>query len=160
MSDNLRDSTSKVQQVLDQMDSSFQVVELPGGTRTSIEAANSIGCEVSQIAKSLIFRGRNTGQAVLIIASGSNRVNEKIIAEHIGEPIAKADAAFVREQTGFVIGGVPPVGHIQPLLTLIDEDLLSFAEIWAAAGTPYAVFRLTPDLLVAITKGTVIQLKK
>ena len=117
------------------------------------------GCEVGQIAKSLVFKGATTRQAVLVITSGSNRVDEKRLSERIGEPVLKADADFVRQQTGFSIGGVPPVGHTQPIAVFIDEDLLTYSEIWAAAGTPQAVFRLTPQELQKITNGRVIRVK-
>jgi len=132
------------------------VVEMPDTTRTSADAAAAIGCTVGQIAKSLVFRGKTTGNPILIIASGPNRVNTDRIAEIIGEPIEKPDAEYVRTRTGFVIGGVPPVGHSEPLRTFIDQDLLQYADIWAAAGTPNAVFRLTPDDLVRMTGGQVI----
>jgi prolyl-tRNA editing enzyme YbaK/EbsC (Cys-tRNA(Pro) deacylase) len=114
---------------------------------------------VGQIAKSLVFKGATTRQAVLVITSGSNRVDEKKLSERIGEPVLKADADFVRQQTGFAIGGVPPVGHAQPIAVFIDEDLLPYSEIWAAAGTPQAVFRLTPQELQKITNGRVIRVK-
>ena len=133
----------------------FEVPEFDASTRTAADAAAAIGCEVAQIAKSLIFRGATSGQAVLIIASGVDRVDEKKAAEAIGEPIGRADADFVREATGFAIGGVPPVGHKEPPIALIDESLMALAEIWAAAGTPNAVFRLTPADLVALTGGRV-----
>ncbi len=129
-------------------------------TRTSQDAAEAIGCEVAQIAKSLVFRGRESGKPVLVIASGANRVNEKKLAEHTGEPVQKPDADFVREHTGYVIGGVPPVGHINEITSFIDEDLMHVAEIWGAAGSPNAVFPLTPDELVKITGGTVVSIKK
>lgn len=146
----LSPSAAKVQQALDAYGLALQVVELPGSTRTAAEAAAAVGCTVAQIAKSLIFRTARTGQPVLVIASGINRVDEKRVGELIGEPIGKADAGFVRTQTGFVIGGVPPVGHTTPLQTLVDEDLLQYTEIWAAAGTPNAVFRLTREDLKTI----------
>jgi prolyl-tRNA editing enzyme YbaK/EbsC (Cys-tRNA(Pro) deacylase) len=128
-------------------------------TRSAQDAARAVGCEVGQIAKSLVFKGATTRQAVLVITSGSNRVDEKKLSERIGEPVLKADADFVRQQTGFAIGGVPPVGHAQPIAIFIDEDLLTYSEIWAAAGTPQAVFRLTPQELQKITNGRVIRVK-
>ena len=145
-------SALKVQAVLGDR---FQVLEFDASTRTAADAAAAIGCDVAQIAKSLIFRGGTSGQAVLIIASGVDRVDEKKAAAAVGEPIGRADADFVREQTGFAIGGVPPVGHKDPPITLIEERLMRFAEIWAAAGTPNAVFRLTPTDLVGLTGGRV-----
>jgi prolyl-tRNA editing enzyme YbaK/EbsC (Cys-tRNA(Pro) deacylase) len=133
-----------------------RVVELPASTRSAQEAAQAVGCTVGQITKSLVFRGAQTSKPVLVLASGANRVNEARLAELIGEPAAKADAAFVRTHTGFSIGGVPPVGHPAPLETYIDADLLQYAEIWAAAGTPNAVFALAPADLQTMTGGQVV----
>ncbi len=135
------------------------VKEFSATTRTSAEAAAAIGCTVAQIAKSLVFRAVGSNRAVLVIASGVNRVDEKLVAAALGDRIAKADATFVRDKTGFAIGGVAPVGHTEKPVTLIDEDLLQHAEIWAAAGTPNSVFRLTPQALVAITGARVIAIK-
>jgi prolyl-tRNA editing enzyme YbaK/EbsC (Cys-tRNA(Pro) deacylase) len=155
----LSSSARKVQDALDAFGMQLQVVELPASTRSAVEAAQAVGCRVEQIAKSLIFRTKLTGRPVLVIASGPNRVNEKKIGELLGEPVGKADADFVRQRTGFAIGGVPPVGFAEPLVTFIDEDLLNPAEIWAAAGTPNAVFLLKPADLVKITSGRVIDIK-
>jgi prolyl-tRNA editing enzyme YbaK/EbsC (Cys-tRNA(Pro) deacylase) len=152
----LSSSAQKVQDALSALGLTLEVVELPDSTRTAAEAAAAIGCEVAQIVKSLIFKGKRSGQPVLVVASGSNRVAEKLIEAQLGEPLGKADADFVRERTGFVIGGVPPVGHREKLATFIDEDLLTMPEIWAAAGTPHAVFRLAPTDLVQMTGGTVL----
>ncbi len=154
----LSPSAQKVQDALAPFGLSLQVVELPASTRTAVEAAQAVGCTVGQIAKSLIFRSQQSDRPVLVIASGANRVNEKRIGELLGEPIGKADADFVRQRTGFVIGGVPPVGHLEPLATFLDADLMQFEEIWAAAGTPNAVFKLTPPELVKITGGQVIKI--
>ena len=159
MSEELSSSAAKVQEVLDAHGVACQVVEMKQTTRSAQQAAEAVGCRVGQIAKSLIFKGKRTHQPVLVIASGPNRVNEKKVSRIICEPLAKADADFVRENTGFAIGGVPPVGHRKPLRTLIDEDLLKFSEIWAAAGTPNAVFKLTPEELKKITHGQVISIK-
>jgi prolyl-tRNA editing enzyme YbaK/EbsC (Cys-tRNA(Pro) deacylase) len=134
----------------------FEVLEFDASTRTAADAAAAIGCTVAQIAKSLIFRGAASNRPVLVVASGVNRVDETKVAEQVGEGIARADAAFVREATGFAIGGVPPVGHEKPPTVLIDESLMHFAEIWAAAGTPNAVFRLTPADLVGLTGGRTV----
>jgi prolyl-tRNA editing enzyme YbaK/EbsC (Cys-tRNA(Pro) deacylase) len=155
----LSPSAQKVQQALNAFDLPLQVLELPASTRSAVEAAQAIGCRVEQIAKSLIFRSSQSERPVLVIASGPNRVNEKKIGELLGEPIGKADADFVRQRTGFVIGGVPPLGHAEPLETFIDEDLLKLDEIWAAAGTPNAVFCLKPADLVKITSGRVVAVK-
>jgi len=155
MESSLSASAQKVQKALAALGMTLQVVEMPDTTRSAVEAAQAIGCEVGQIAKSLVFRTRETQQAVLVIASGPNRVNEKRIGELLGEAIEKADADFVRQKTGFAIGGVPPVGFAVVPKTFIDEALLLYAEIWAAAGTPHAVFRLTPANLVTMTGGQV-----
>jgi prolyl-tRNA editing enzyme YbaK/EbsC (Cys-tRNA(Pro) deacylase) len=138
----------------------FAVLELEASTRTATEAAAAIGCTVPQIAKSLIFRGEASGRSVLVIASGAIRVDEKRVAGLISEPITRADPDFVRAATGFAIGGVPPVAHATPPVVLIDEPLNAFDVIWAAAGTPNAVFRLTPDDLVALTGGRVVTVAK
>lgn len=151
-------SAQKVQDALTSLGFSLQVIELPGSSRTAVEAAQSIGCQVGQIVKSLIFKSKRSHRPILVTASGSNRVNEKKIKALIGEPLGKADADFVRQYTGFAIGGVPPIGHPKALETFIDEDLLQYAEIWAAAGHPSAVFRLTPADLVKMTGGRVVNI--
>lgn len=154
--DALKQSARRVQESLDRLGVALTVVQLPGSTRTAADAAAAVGTSVAQIAKSLVFKTAHTSQPVLIIASGTNRVDEEKVGGALGEPIAKADADFVRTATGFVIGGVPPTGHIQPIRTLIDRDLLRFEEIWAAAGTPNAVFRLTPADLLRICGDEVV----
>ncbi|MDA8228868.1 MAG: YbaK/EbsC family protein [Desulfitobacterium hafniense] len=156
---SLSKSAEKVQSVLNQYGLELTVIEFSESTRTSQEAADAIGCELGQIAKSLIFKGKETQKPVCVIASGVNRVNEKKIREYVGEKIEKADAAFVLEHTGFAIGGVPPIGHITEVKTILDEDLFKYLEIWAAAGTPHAVFKLTPDALLRITRGEVVLIK-
>ena len=133
----------------------FVVVEFEATTRTAADAAAAIGCTVAEIAKSLVFRGAKSGRSVLVVASGDKRVDEKKVAAAVGEPIARADAEFVRAATGYAIGGVPPVGHTVQPIALVDETLMPFAEIWAAAGTPNAVFRLTPSDLVDLTGGRI-----
>jgi len=132
---------------------SHDIVILPDSTRTAKEAALAVGCDVAQIVKSLVFRATTSGRPVLVIACGANRVDETAVGTLIGEPIGKADADFVRANTGFAIGGVAPIGHTVSPVTLVDEDLLAFESIWAAAGTPNAVFCLTPDELLAMTGG-------
>lgn len=159
MNPQLSASAQKVQDALAAYSVDLQVVEMPQSTRSAADAAAAVGCDVAQIAKSLIFRTHTTDRPVLVVACGINRVDEKKVAGLLGEPIGKADAEFVRARTGFVIGGVPPVGHAEPLTTLIDADLLRFDEIWAAAGTPNAVFRLFPAELVTITGGLVADVK-
>jgi prolyl-tRNA editing enzyme YbaK/EbsC (Cys-tRNA(Pro) deacylase) len=142
----------KYQQLLTEMGIDTQVVEFEQATRTAQDAADAIGCDVGQIVKSLIFRSQS-GQGVLVLTSGSNRVDEQRVRDLIGEPLGKADADFVRAATGYAIGGVPPFGHAGQLSTYIDEDFLQYETIWAAAGTPNAVFSLTPDELVSHSGG-------
>ena len=146
-------SAQRVQEALEAKGVELKVMELPGSTRTAQEAAHAAGCEIGQIVKSLVFKGAKSGEAVLVLTSGSNRVDESRLSEELGEPLGMADADFVRETTGFSIGGVPPVGHQSSFSTYIDEDLMGYEFIWAAAGTPRAIFKLTPDELVHITGG-------
>lgn len=155
---SLSQSARKVQATLKVLGLPCQVVELPASTRTAPEAAQAVGCQVGQIVKSLIFRTQTSHKPVLVLVSGSNRVDERKLATLIGEPIVKAEADFVRDQTGFAIGGVPPVGHSHPLPAYIDEDLLQYPEVWAAAGTPNAVFKLDPRELSRITGGRIIKI--
>lgn len=152
-------AAQRVQDALTQRGHRGRVRVMPASTRTSAEAAAAIGCTVAEIAKSIIFRAKPSQRAVLVIASGVNRVDEKKVAALIGEGLGKADAEFVRSRTGFVIGGVPPLGHDTPPAVLIDEDLLKLSNIWAAAGTPHAVFPLTPPELVSLTNGKVADIK-
>lgn len=140
----------RVQSLLHEAGLDIQVVEFEQPTRTSAEAASAIGCSVAEIAKSVVFRGKESGMAVVVVASGTNRVCEKKVATLVGEKLGRADADFVRESTGFVIGGVSPLGHAKPVKLVLDEDLLQFQEIWAAAGTPFSVFPLTPNQLAQI----------
>ncbi len=156
MDANLSASAQKVQDVLTALGFSMQVVELPASTRTAVDAAQAVGCNVGQIVKSLIFKGRDSGRPLLILASGANRVDLEKAAAVVGEELDKADADFVRQHTGFAIGGVPPLGHTEALETLIDVDLLQYQEIWAAAGTPNAVFCLSPADLQHVTGGRVV----
>ena len=154
----LRESAQRVQDFLTAAGFNFEVKELPGSTRTSQEAADSIGCTVAQIAKSLIFRDKSTQEPVLVIASGVNRVDLKKIKKAIGIKLGKADGNFVKEKVGFAIGGIPPAGHNAPLKTLLDPDLKQYDVIWAAAGTPFAVFQLRPADLEPLTNGTWVDL--
>lgn len=159
MSDKLSPSAQKVQAALESHGVACRVIEMKETTRSAQEAAEAVGCQVGQIAKSLVFVGKQSNQPILVIASGPNRVNEKAVSRIIAEPLKMAKADFVREHTGFAIGGVPPTGHLNPLRTFIDADLLKFDVIWAAAGTPNAVFKLKPDELKKITSGEVISVK-
>jgi prolyl-tRNA editing enzyme YbaK/EbsC (Cys-tRNA(Pro) deacylase) len=127
------------------------VQELASSTRTAAEAAASLGCELGAIVKSLVFRGSGSGSAVLAVVSGDRRGIEPAIARAVGEPgVERADADFVRASTGYAIGGVPPVGHPSPLACAFDEGLLRFEVVWAAAGTPRAVFPVAPAELVSV----------
>ena len=156
MSDPLSPSARRVQERLRELGYTAAVLELPDTTRTAADAARAIGCRVEQIAKSLVFKGGESGRPLLVIASGTNRVDERALSALAGEPIEKADADFVRERTGFAIGGVPPVGHRERFDIFIDEDLPRLDEVWAAAGTPHAVFRLAGHELPALTGGRVV----
>jgi prolyl-tRNA editing enzyme YbaK/EbsC (Cys-tRNA(Pro) deacylase) len=129
---------------------------MPESTRSAAEAAAALGCNVAQIVKSLIFRSVVADEAVLVLASGADRVDESRLAEVVGEQVEKATGKFVRARTGFAIGGVPPVGHAQPLVTYLDEHLLDHALVWAAAGTPRAVFSIKPADLIRITSAKVV----
>lgn len=141
----------RVAQLLRDAGIQAQVVEFDRPTRTSAEAAAALGCEVAEIAKSIVLRGAESGQAVIVVASGANRVSEAKVAALLGEPLARADAEFVRTATGYAIGGVAPIGHAMPVKMLLDEDIRRFAAVWAAAGTPYSVFPLAPEELRRIT---------
>ena len=157
MTETLTKSAKSVQDALSAKGLECKVVELSDSTRTAQDAANAIGCDVSQIVKSLIFKTKETNHPVLILVSGPNRVSEKAIEALLGEQITKADADFVRDITGFAIGGVSPIGHKQKIERIfIDEDLLKFDSIWAAAGTPNAVFNLRGADLLEMTEGRLV----
>ena len=159
MSEKLKSSAQRVQEALQGYELNCEVVQMQDTTRSAGDAARAVGCEVGQIVKSLVFEGKQSHQPVLVVTSGANRVNEKTIGQKLAEPIKMANPEFVREMTGFAIGGVPPVGHRHTLKIFIDEDLLQYDEIWAAAGTPQAVFKLSPEELKTITNGDVISVK-
>lgn len=144
----------RTQQLLAERGFAVPVVEFDQPTRTSAEAAAAIGCSVAEIAKSIVFRGKQSGQAILVVASGDNRVCERKVAALVGEKPGRADADFVRAATGYAIGGVAPLGHAQPLRLLLDGHLRRFAQIWAAGGTPFSVFPLTPAELQQLTGAT------
>jgi len=159
MNHQLSSSAQRVQSALNKFGVEFQVIELPQSTRTAKEAADTIGCSVSQIVKSLIFKAKTSGEAILVLASGTNRVDESKVSAALGEPIEKADANFVRAKTGFAIGGVSPVGHLNPIKTFLDSDLFQFEELWAAAGTPNTVFKLNSSDLMKLCGGLQIAVK-
>jgi prolyl-tRNA editing enzyme YbaK/EbsC (Cys-tRNA(Pro) deacylase) len=150
----LKASAQKVQDALTSLGVEVQVSQMPATTRTAAEAAAAIGCSVEQIVKSLVFRGAITGKPYLVLAGGANRVDERSLAALIGEPIEKARPDFVREATGFAIGGVAPVGLATDISTWFDCGLLRHDVVWAAAGTPESVFPIDPRKLMEITDAT------
>lgn len=157
----LSKSAEIIQRALSEKGLELKVVELNASTRTANDAAIAIGCQVGQIVKSLLFRTKKTGKPVLVLASGINRVSEEVIEKYIGERIAKADADFTREITGFAIGGIPPLGHKNSItFVFVDEDLLQHKTLWAAAGTPYAVFSLPAKELQTVTSGKIVSIKE
>jgi prolyl-tRNA editing enzyme YbaK/EbsC (Cys-tRNA(Pro) deacylase) len=138
------------------------IATFPEGTRTAADAAAAIGCSVAQIAKSIVFRAKGVQgeRAALVIASGANRVDAAKVAALLGVTLKRADAEWVRETTGFAIGGVSPLGHISPSLLLFDRDLLALHPIWAAAGSPAHVFRTEADVLARITGAVVGEVRE
>jgi Cys-tRNA(Pro) deacylase len=156
MPDSSDTSVRKVEKALKAHGLECQVLNMKETTRSAQDAANSLGCRVEQIVKSLVFMTKKTKKPILVVASGANRVNTKKIRKVLSEPIKMADPDFVRAKTGFVVGGVPPLGHSSSLKTFIDEDLLKYPVIWAAAGSSNTMFKLSPDDLQKITQGQVI----
>jgi prolyl-tRNA editing enzyme YbaK/EbsC (Cys-tRNA(Pro) deacylase) len=155
---NLPASAQRVQDALSRLGIESRVVELPVAARTSQQAADALGIEVGQIAKSLVFRASDSSRPVLVIAAGDRRVDEKRVAEALGEPIGRATPEFVREHTSFAIGGVAPLGHPQPLATFFDASLRRFDSVWAAGGTPHCVFPIAPAALLAACGGREIEI--
>jgi prolyl-tRNA editing enzyme YbaK/EbsC (Cys-tRNA(Pro) deacylase) len=153
----LSKNSAKVQSYLDQFGMKLEVQELSQSTRTAQEAADAVGCELGQIVKSLVFRSGQT--PLLFLVSGKNLLNIQKAESTLGIKIQKADADFAREQTGYPIGGVPPVAHEYPIDIFIDGDLMAYEEVWAAAGTPNAVFRIKSKDLPRITNGRIFDLK-
>lgn len=131
-----------------------EIIETGDQTRTAAQAAEQANCEVDQIAKSIIFRGEDSGKAVLFLTAGGNQVDAKKASQVAGETLGKADAKLIRAQTGFAIGGVSPVGHLSPIVAFVDPRLMEFGTIWAAAGTPRHIFAITPQVLIDLTGGT------
>lgn len=161
MISKLAKSAISVQATLDKLQFKCQVLELPNSTRTAADAASSIGCDIAQIVKSLIFKTKKNESPILILVSGSNQVNIKQIENHVGERVVKADADFARRVTGFAIGGIPPIGHKNVIdFTYIDQELMQFDTVWAAAGTPNAVFCIKSEALLKSTGGELVNLKK
>lgn len=154
----LHPSAHRVQEALDSVGIKIEVVELPQSTRTAQDAAGAVGCEVGQIVKSLVFQGVESSAPLLVLTSGANRADLQRIEIIMGEAYCMAEAAFVREKTGFAIGGVAPLAHPIHIETLIDEDLMAYDQLWAAAGTPHAVFKCSPDQLIRISNGHVAEI--
>ena len=146
-------SKARVARALEEAGIATEIADV-GKARTAQEAADSVGCEIDQIAKSIIFRGEASGEAILFLTAGGNRVDGAKASELAGEELGKADAALIRAQTGFAIGGVSPVGHLNPIRAWIDPRLLDFDMVWAAAGTPRHVFALDAHLLPELTGAT------
>ena len=155
--EKLPESAQRVADLLTAIGHDKPVVMLAETGKTSAEAAAGLGCSVAEIAKSIVFRRLADDAAVMVVASGSNRVDEAKVAAIVG-PLGKADARFVRERIGYAIGGVCPIGHVGKTLMLIDQDLLQLGSVWAAAGHPHAVFNLTPQQLVTMTAAPVVDI--
>jgi prolyl-tRNA editing enzyme YbaK/EbsC (Cys-tRNA(Pro) deacylase) len=156
---NVSKRAQQFQDTLHRAGLNLTVLELPASTRTADDAARALNCAKAQIVKSLVFRDSVRGDPLLVLASGPNRVDEKILAQLVGGKVEKADADFVKEVTGYAIGGVPPIGHSRPLTVFVDEDLLKFEETWAAAGTPQAVFKIPGKITDILPAHRVIAVK-
>jgi prolyl-tRNA editing enzyme YbaK/EbsC (Cys-tRNA(Pro) deacylase) len=154
-----KDGPGRFQKAARALGLEVELKEFAESTRTAEEAAAACGCEVAQIVKSLVFKGKRSGAPCLLLVSGANRVDQKGVAAIIGEPLDRPDGQFVRDLTGFAIGGIPPFGHDTPLRTYMDEDLMQYERIWAAAGSPNAVFPTEPKALRAAAKAEVIRVK-
>ncbi len=150
-------SLKRVIQALDAAGLDITPVEMPQGARTAQAAADAVGCDLDQIAKSIIFRGDVSGAAILFITAGGNQVCANKASAATGEPLGKADAALIRSQTGFAIGGVSPIGHLSPIRAFLDPKLLGFNVVWAAAGTPRHVFPINPADLQRISGAQPIE---
>ena len=149
----LPETVQRVAGLLQHLGHDQAIVMLPASGKTSAEAAAGLGCSVSEIAKSIVFRRLSDAAAVMVVASGSNRVDENKVAAIVGA-LGKADAKFVKEKIGYAIGGVCPIGHLEKTLILIDQDLMQYDVVWAAAGHPHAVFKLTPNTINRHDPGT------
>ncbi len=158
----MKPAAEKVQQIINELGLDSQIVEFSESTRTSAEAAAVIGTTVAQICKSILFAAGEGAEAipVMVIASGANRIDTHKVQSHIGQHLHKANAAFVRDKTGYAIGGVPPFGHASPITIFIDQDLLQYEVVYAAGGTPNSIFPLKPADLVQVTGGQVIDCRE
>ncbi len=158
MTDETHTPAQRVQECLAAHGIAWHIVELPSRAHSAKETAQALGCRAEQVVKSLVFRGRLTHEPILVLASGPNRVNEQKLSALVAEPVQQADAAFVHQRTGFAVGSVPPVGHIEALATFIDEDLLRYEELWAGAGIPNTVCKFYPADLVSVSGGRVVSI--
>ncbi len=147
-------SLTRVRAALEATGVNVDIMETGTDTRTAQQAADVAGCHVDQIAKSIIFRGETTNEAVLFLTAGGNRVSAEKASQVAQEELGKADAALIRTQTGFAIGGVSPIGHLNPIRAFIDPRLMEFDTVWAAAGTPHHIFPISPDQLILLSKAT------
>ena len=152
----LSSSAARVAEALIRLGITTEVREMPASTRSATEAAAAVGCDVAMIVKSLVFRSVDADEAILVLVSGGDRVDEVRLADVVGQAVQRADASFVRERTGYAIGGVPPLGHERPVATYMDEGLLAHDVVWAAAGTPNAVFSVAPHELARATEAEVV----
>jgi prolyl-tRNA editing enzyme YbaK/EbsC (Cys-tRNA(Pro) deacylase) len=155
---DLKPAAQRVKDALRSKGIDSDVRHMPQATRSAAEAAAACGCSLGQIVKSLLFRGATSGKPYLLLVSGANRVSEEGVAEVIGEALRRPDANDVREVTGFAIGGIPPLGHRTPLVTFMDAALLDHELVWAAAGTPDAVFPVAPERLAAAVEARIVSL--
>jgi len=153
----LKEASRKVERAARALGLDVTVRQMSVSTRTAEDAAAAAGCAVGQIVKSLVFRGKSSGTPYLLLVSGANRVNEKVVAAIVGEALMRPDAQYVRDLTGFAIGGIPPLGHATRLATCMDEALLSYDVVWAAAGTPESIFAVSPTALAAATGARAIR---
>lgn len=156
--DALSSSARRVQDYLAARGLDCRVRTFPDSTRSAAEAADAVGCEIGQIAKSLVFCDAPTDRPVLVVASGANRVDVSKVEAATGLRLTRADGKWVKRRVGFAIGGVPPVGHAEALFTVLDSDLLRYTTVWAAAGTPFAVFEVVPADLKSLTDGVWLEL--
>ncbi|HEX2553011.1 MAG TPA: YbaK/EbsC family protein [Microvirga sp.] len=158
MTSPLPPSAERVRAAAARLGLAVAIREMPQSTRSAEEAAAACGCAVAQIVKSLVFAGADSGEPCLLLVSGRNRVDQDGVAAAIGEALVRPDGARVRAWTGFAIGGIPPFGHDRPMRTFIDRDLLAFDRVWAAAGTPNAVFAIDPQVLAAAAGARTISM--
>lgn len=156
MTDALPDACERVRRAAEKLGLIIAPVEMPASTHTAQEAADACGCTLAQIVKSLVFQGKISKRPYLFLVSGPNRVDEARMAMLVGEGLKRMDARDVRDVTGFAIGGIPPLGHDTKLKTYLDQDLMAFDVVWAAAGTPRSVFSAAPAALVTATAAQVV----